>query len=530
MNLPYDIWVHIAQYLSPVQLRDLYSVNQAFYDLAMNERYREVNLHYLTDPDTIRNISRLRDIQVARRVRKLSFHPSLINKLVDDGKQRAGTQTWPRRIKISLKGFKTVSSKSAEKRMPFPSETAVANITDMIQKMTGVTSYSIEFWNRQPLDSLHFALPVLRSAWSTFGDVLTELNIDVPLQGLSNFLDESLTFTSLRAFSIRLTKMPQSTLSSSTEIISHKIIPFMNNHVYTLEKLSMTTIEGFDFSAFLPSLQHFPYLAKVHISHPFVSLQQTNTSGLRYFLAIHSGCMKDLNLQFHLPPNTIPKIPSSASWYSQDFFRVYLNSLESLELSLRGNPGDATSVLSYLDTLKSTLTSLTLRDHPFSLQEVRPLVRLFQHTGILRSLTIEVAYITPQLLDVFAVGLPSIQRLTLTCEAFTDEGPSQNRPFDSPVLQHQLFCSSLRKRDYSLWRLQHFTGYTTGQSSGSINDCKAAIFEAFPSLQTIDGKPVTEFSCGTPVSSTSSMRAKSKSLLLSKRASFASLSTRHSRE
>jgi hypothetical protein len=41
-TLPYEIWLHIATFIPPALLRNLYSVNRSFFDIAMNARYNEV--------------------------------------------------------------------------------------------------------------------------------------------------------------------------------------------------------------------------------------------------------------------------------------------------------------------------------------------------------------------------------------------------------------------------------------------------------------------------------------------------------
>ena len=41
-DLPYDIWFQITTYLPDDEVKLLYAVNQALFDIAMNLRYEEV--------------------------------------------------------------------------------------------------------------------------------------------------------------------------------------------------------------------------------------------------------------------------------------------------------------------------------------------------------------------------------------------------------------------------------------------------------------------------------------------------------
>ncbi|KAF9496977.1 hypothetical protein BDN71DRAFT_1505216 [Pleurotus eryngii] len=58
-TLPWEIWAHIASYLSKDQLKKLYSVNRALYEISMDARYKTLWVEYLDK----RTISRLRSVQ-----------------------------------------------------------------------------------------------------------------------------------------------------------------------------------------------------------------------------------------------------------------------------------------------------------------------------------------------------------------------------------------------------------------------------------------------------------------------------------
>ena len=44
VDLPLEIWLYIASFIPPDQLRKLYAVNHALFVIAMEERYKEVHL------------------------------------------------------------------------------------------------------------------------------------------------------------------------------------------------------------------------------------------------------------------------------------------------------------------------------------------------------------------------------------------------------------------------------------------------------------------------------------------------------
>jgi hypothetical protein len=45
MYLPLDVWHHIISFIPTEQLRTLYGVDHTFFNLAMNIRYKEVDLY-----------------------------------------------------------------------------------------------------------------------------------------------------------------------------------------------------------------------------------------------------------------------------------------------------------------------------------------------------------------------------------------------------------------------------------------------------------------------------------------------------
>lgn len=49
VDLPYDVWLQIGEFLTPAQRRSLLSVNRAFLDLALNGHYRELVLYNLDE-------------------------------------------------------------------------------------------------------------------------------------------------------------------------------------------------------------------------------------------------------------------------------------------------------------------------------------------------------------------------------------------------------------------------------------------------------------------------------------------------
>lgn len=58
LDLPTELWRHIAHFLPPEEIKRLYSVNQTFYHLAMDETYREARFDCV-NRDLLHNVDSL---------------------------------------------------------------------------------------------------------------------------------------------------------------------------------------------------------------------------------------------------------------------------------------------------------------------------------------------------------------------------------------------------------------------------------------------------------------------------------------
>jgi hypothetical protein len=58
--LPYDIWCYVASFIPKATLVKLYGVNSAFFHLALNEMYREVNIYHTGDEMTLKCLFTMR--------------------------------------------------------------------------------------------------------------------------------------------------------------------------------------------------------------------------------------------------------------------------------------------------------------------------------------------------------------------------------------------------------------------------------------------------------------------------------------
>jgi hypothetical protein len=158
----------------------------------------------------------------------------------------------------------------------------------------------------------------------------------------------------------------------------------------------------------------FPMLTSFSLVHSELSTSRSPI--LMQFLDQHAGTLKHLKLQHAVP----------LFFVSKPFLPVVLPHLVSLDIDSQGllaryefPPREGPDAAwDYAQHCRSTLTSLYLTNHPFSLCELGTLLdllgrRLSENAEGLKNLTVTVQVLSPDLLDMLAEKLPQLDRLEL---------------------------------------------------------------------------------------------------------------------
>jgi len=61
IQLPFDIWLHIASFLSKAELWDIRTLNRVIFDIALDSHYRSVNINldFCEQKENIQSFRRL---------------------------------------------------------------------------------------------------------------------------------------------------------------------------------------------------------------------------------------------------------------------------------------------------------------------------------------------------------------------------------------------------------------------------------------------------------------------------------------
>ncbi|KAJ7773643.1 hypothetical protein DFH07DRAFT_801344 [Mycena maculata] len=445
--LPYEIWQCVAAFIPDRQLPSLISVNKAFYDKAMDSKYREVHWT-MADKNMIKSLLRLRTPETAGRVRRLHVRAWFIEYLIQkewlESTLPLPAARWTRfswfpfprnlRVEVATVGGNSKSIKAHE---------ILESMTAAVSLMTYVTEYRFE-WRDLPRrsDTLRF----LTAARTAFGVSLRKLTIHAQLGNFANQFS-TVDFNNLEELELHFDYRVE---EDSTELLRGTIAAFVNHFRRSLQSLLIASSSKADLSPLLSSLQEFPCLRTFRGHFAFDTVHLADPRGLVKVLRASSDTLLDVELAtaFAAVSDALPNPPSTwlalSSALAADL--SVLRNLQTLKIPFLST-FDSTRVC--LRRSADTLTRLCLVDHFLGKSELVELVQLFAHRPFdsgLSVLHVGLSYFSAEVLDLLSSRLPGLSTLNLV---FSPDVPIGLQQTAIPIS----FRIALRGRQYPDWNL-----------------------------------------------------------------------------
>jgi hypothetical protein len=274
---------------------------------------------------------------------------------------------------------------------------------------------------------------VLVVGWTTFGSTLRRLKPHLPRHCLSVSPMPTVVFPRLEELDITLSKF---------EFLSDRVV---NNHHTTLQSLKLSfdkvlAKDGLDACCCFLQIRHLPHLRTLHFNYCIFDEEYLDTSGLHSFLVTHSTSLRELRLDLYCPRDGWS--PTNDQ-YAQPVFRVTLPCLESLELG-SGCCDNVGITAVYLQQYTRSLTRLKLERTHLSFQEVEVLLDVLTEHSKLQSLTIDVQHFSPQLLDLLAIKLPSLDHLHMVFHYLRPTQHLLRTTYDDDIQLVSAYFTSIR--------------------------------------------------------------------------------------
>ncbi|KAG7089518.1 hypothetical protein E1B28_011194 [Marasmius oreades] len=456
--LPVELWLQIVGFIPPTDLLKLHSVNSFFFNIAMDVRYRRVDLQTLNH-STAKYLSRLSDPTISKRVVQLTVSPDFRNY----GRQRPATM---------LNRVGSVFHYALGRPPPCsPEDHATKQLIDVLPCLTRVNSFTIDChsWGEHSSPELH---GFLQTAWASFGQNLRKLSLRGHTSAFRTIIHSITALPAVDELFIELIDNPLQNDPTCAETLIQVVAPFINGLAPRLRAFTLWSWGTIDLSQLFLMLDHFPSLSSFNLQTSFPKTFRQGPSGLSRFLSNHSPHLRHLVLRL----NTAPLAFSTTSMSEEPLSEWMIHTLTSGECSFLNLqelhlyptvlPGGLHALTSCIHQSTNTLQSLVVRDRYLSPEEAAVVINALHPQ--LKSLRLNIRILDMDLFDLLAKRITGLKSLSLYIGAVS-----------------RTFAHDVEHRSYATWDLYHI-GVWHG---GSILDSHlmSMISRSIPSLKCFWG-------------------------------------------
>ncbi|KAF8206345.1 hypothetical protein K438DRAFT_1578002 [Mycena galopus ATCC 62051] len=444
-EIPTELVLYIASFLSNDELLKLVGVNIHFYNLALDLRYSNLLVETLDDA-TEKLLRRLRCIPRLSAV--VCCSPSISRDPIPASRVR--------RLAVRPKVAKRPMSPTLLQKLYAAAARRQTIIDALIPVFaaggfTSLECFEVESWALSPeYDMQSF----FRSAWSAFGRQLEAIFVAGRLETLRQFVASDPQLVSCTALSLQLTS-ELTPLAAVDGILVNSLAPFINGLAPHLRALKIVSWSTLDLSALFLNLDHFPHLHDFHLRAPF-NLAFSNPTGLTALLERHSPTL-DI-VQLRLNPAGSAMDPNSEQPLSQWFASHRANpavfaNLKRLRLYPTNLDSGFYALLMYIERSAHSLTTLVVQDRYLVLDEIAALITPLSHRAAdegLQTLHLNVRVWNVELFDLIALKLPGLKNLSLYIGGSHPHGREATELFFTELQTHSFIAWGLR--DIGVWQ------------------------------------------------------------------------------
>ncbi|TFK62095.1 hypothetical protein BDN72DRAFT_849063 [Pluteus cervinus] len=506
MEIPDDIWIYIARFLAPQTLRGLYSVNRVFFELAFDERYRDISFVQI-DSRSLRKVQRLMDPFVAKRVRRLRINPvwfkdaETTNLPFNDDSDVPGcfqgVQLSVPSLVRSLSTRLQITQKPLRPLHRIPRELIHQYSNEIISGFTNVISFVIVTrWVPHPKN----LLPFLAGSWNTFGASLRKITLNAPLGEFQALLPPADMLVCLEELTLRfVTDMSRTDADADTNMLKNVIVPFVNQFSTRLLRLNIMSSALGDHSCVFLDMNQCPNLTSLSLDIAFYPPLLSKPEGLTKVLRDHADNLQHVRLQSH----ESFRLPSREGT-SHDFFCRWMQeivkdddilaNLQSLVIEPTNDlalPSSLETALPLIQRSCDSLTTLILTDRCLKFEDVTTLAKAFAHRPPMRGLKnfhVKTVSLNPQLFDMFAENLKGLDDLQISFLALLSdvkkEGIMEVDDEATDATDIKPFLKQMEGRLYPNWHLYSLWVWQLSHMTTQLaHNILSALTSSIPSLR-----------------------------------------------
>ncbi|KAF7356404.1 hypothetical protein MVEN_00973000 [Mycena venus] len=461
-EVPDDIWRYIAGFLPVTVLLTLFSVNRTFLEIVRETRYQAISFTaYKSAKPLIKHVKYVHhpiewDSKLVHSVRA---EPWMV--LPKEPKSHSwSSSTW--KLLHACVSPAHAFEDGAEAQIARRLQKQTRRIADTIKGFTKLHTYHID-WDEGPYHPEFFST-LLDLVIPTIGRGLTSLILKVPLYHMP-FLPPLASFLpNLLHLSLTLHTGAHIPMYISQKL--EGLVVFLNIVLRNLRTFSLYTTPTsayLDLGLLFCHLGNGRYLTSFTLCIPFDGGHLPDPTPLRRFLIKHRSTLESLNLgTTRAAAHPVPVAPTAKYWI-RDTLKNHppFPALSHLSLGLRPLRTDLSPLLRCLTGVRSQLRMLKLSERPLEYVELVRILDVLDDPPLLRVLSLRLRWLSPEIVDLMAAGLPALTALDLNFTEVVHQEPSSDASSivseDSYGLSHiselTLFCQIMSGKDYANWHL-----------------------------------------------------------------------------
>lgn len=277
--------------------------------------------------------------------------------------------------------------------------------------------------------------------WTKLGNNLHTLTLDMAMFNLYEALRVPPELKALEELHIRITLEKHGAFrGNASRILTATLVPFINSLAAQLTAFSFTSLCNLNLDPLFLGIEPIPLLRRLSLCLGFQVSDMWGPNALQTFLRNHNT-IQQLSLRYADCCSTLFR----HNWTAHD--RVLIGDaftdanattfprLESVILGLRFKLSNNSLLGHYVSRFNGSASSLTLLDCNLPFTQIKTVLVPFQRT--LKSLTMFVQVLTPEVLCFLAEVLPGLQVLTLHVQRFSSSRLLHGRKNDDAVVRPQ---------------------------------------------------------------------------------------------
>ncbi|KDR76122.1 hypothetical protein GALMADRAFT_210802 [Galerina marginata CBS 339.88] len=471
VDIPPEIWLNIARFLSNEELMRCLSVNALFFNLAMDLKYKEIWLRTHWTADCTRMLRKLSHPFIAGRVQRLSLFIQSAEDVISPGVGQSNSWT---RLHRYLKRIIRPSKLLGSRTRPRPSQIGNTNFADATSRFVKCapnlsTIRDFGICAVFTPNSYDFG-PIFTSIQTTFGAQLYILTLSGSGELYHALLESGPSFPQLKElrldFYISLRDPPR-------PLTGDQVASLVNRLCLHLEVLVICSSTA-EVSSVFTQLSPLPSLVLLDIDMALHNLQ--DTLGLQKFLLQASYTLQTLNI------TGITSDTTSDSYWSSWFSNCRANPKFFSELrTVNIDPtmlGTNISVLTdFIRHVSRTLQEFNLHQWPLSTFDANLVICALSQCTKLTALKLSLLTLTITEFDQLADALPNLQSLGLRVGNMLNHTQA--------LESSSVFLQTLKDRSYADWKLEDLSIWQACCSvRGAEHNIMIAFSQSIPSLRS----------------------------------------------